>query len=44
MNNEMCVACDSENISVITETKDERPNGENMQLFECKDCGQVWKE
>lgn len=40
----VCLACESKDTKSHGEAEDERPNGEKMEVYECEDCGLLWKE
>jgi len=39
-----CVACESTMVEEHEEIEKLRPNGEQMRMYSCKDCGQSWAE
>ena len=39
-----CVACDDGRILDHGQADNLRPNGDKMHVYECTECGEIWKE
>lgn len=44
MKNEVCLDCESDKTIVLFAAEEKRPSGDQMEVFQCEECGLTWKE